>query len=53
MDTLKSTQSQDILFKIIKDNADIFVFNQRIIDEKFPDQLKKQKNVSSFLKRIK
>ena len=46
-DTSKSTQSEDIPFKIIKDNADIFAnfilqnFNKCIIDGKFPDQLKK------------
>ena len=45
--TSKSTQSEDIPFKIIKDNADIFAkfilqnFNKCIIDGKFPDQLKK------------
>ena len=44
----KSAQSEDIIFKIIKDNADIFAnfilqsFNKCIIDGKFPDQLKKQ-----------
>ena len=47
LDTSKSTQSEDIPLKIIKDNADIFAnfilqnFNKCIIDEKFPDQLKK------------
>ena len=47
LDTSKSTQSEDIPFKIIKDNADIFAnfilqnFNKCIIDGKFPDQLKK------------
>ena len=46
--TSKSTQSEDIHFKINKDNADIFAkfilqnFNKCIIDSKFPDQLKKQ-----------
>ena len=46
-DTSKSTQSEDIPFIIIKDNADIFAnfilqnFNKCIIDGKFPDQLKK------------
>ena len=44
----KSAQSEDIIFKIVKDNADIFAnfilqsFNKCIIDGKFPDQLKKQ-----------
>ena len=48
LDFSKSTQSEDISFKIIKDNADIFAnfilqnFNKYIIDGKFPDQLKKQ-----------
>ena len=47
LDNSKSIQSQDITFKIIKDNADIFAnfilqnFNKCIIDGKFPDQLKK------------
>ena len=47
LDTSKSTQSEDIPFKVIKDNADIFAnfvlqnFNKCIIDAKFPDQLKK------------
>ena len=42
-DTSKSTQSEDINFKIIKDNADIFAnfilqnFNKCTIDGKFPD----------------
>ena len=46
LDTSKSTQSEDFPFKIIKDNADIFVnfilqnFNKCIIDGKFPNQLK-------------
>ena len=46
LDTSKSTQSEDIPFKIIKDNADIFAnfilqnFNKCIIDGTFPDQLK-------------
>ena len=45
--TVLDTQSEDIPFKIIKDNADIFAnfilqnFNKCIIDGKFPDQLKK------------
>ena len=47
LDTSKSTQSEDIPFKIIKDNANIFAnfvlqnFNKCVIDGKFPDQLKK------------
>ena len=47
LSTSKSTQSEDIPFKVIKDNADIFAnfilqgFNKCIIDGKFPDQLKK------------
>ena len=46
-DTSKSTQAEDIPFKINEDNADIFAnfilqnFNKCIIDKKFPDQLKK------------
>ena len=42
----KSTQSEDISVKIIKDNADVFdnfilqSFKKFIIDGKFPDQLK-------------
>ena len=46
--TSKSTQSEDIPFKIVKDNADIFAnfilqnFNKCIIEGKFPEQLKKQ-----------
>ena len=45
LDTSKSTQSEDIPFKMIKDNADIFAnfflqnFNKCIIDRKFPEQL--------------
>ena len=45
--TVLDTQSEDIPFKIIKDNADIFAnfilqnFNKCIIDGKFPDQFKK------------
>ena len=45
LDNSKSTQSEDIPFKIVKGNADIFVnftFNKCIIDGKFPGQLKKQ-----------
>ena len=55
-DTSKSTQSEDIPFKIIKDNADIFAnfilqnFNKCIIDGKFPDQLKKA-DVSPVFKK--
>ena len=43
LDTSKSTQSEDIPFKIIKDNVDIFAnfilqnFNKCIIDGKFPE----------------
>ena len=46
--TSKSTQSEDIPFNIIKDNADIFAnfilqnFNKCIIAGKFPDQLKEE-----------
>ena len=45
--TVLDTQSEDIPFKIIKDNADIFAsfvlqnFNKCIIDGKFPYQFKK------------
>ena len=55
-DTSKSTQSEDIPFKIIKDNADSFAnfilpnFNKCIIDRKFTDQLKKQTLVLSLKK---
>ena len=54
--TSKSTQSEDIPFKIIKDNADIFAnfilqsFNKCIIDGKFLDQLKKA-DVSPVFKK--
>ena len=47
LDTSKLTDAEDIPFKIIKDNADIFSnfilknFNKSIIEGKFPDQLKK------------
>ena len=47
LDTSKSAQSEDIHFKITKDNADIFAdfilqnFNKCILEGKFPDQLKK------------
>ena len=56
LDTSKSPQSEDIPFKIIKDNADIFAnfilqnFNKCIIDGKFPDQLKKA-DVSPVFKK--
>ena len=56
LDTSKSTQSEDISFKVVKDNADIFAnfilqnFNKCIIDGKFPDQLKKA-DVSSVFKK--
>ena len=56
LDTSKSTQSKDIPFKIIKDNADIFAnfilqnFKKCTIDRKFPDQLKKA-DVSLVLKK--
>ena len=56
MDTSKSTQPEDIPFKIIKDNANIFAsfilqnFNKCIIDGKFPEQLKKA-DVSPFFKK--
>ena len=52
MDISNSTQSDDIPFKIIKDNADIFVnFNKCIIEGKFPDQLKKADASPVFKKR--
>ena len=47
LDISKSRQLEDIPFKTIKDNADIFAnfflqnFNKCIIDRKLPDQLKK------------
>ena len=56
LDTSKSTQSEDIPFKIINDNADNFSnfilqnFNKCIIDGEFPDQLKKQTLVLSLKK---
>ena len=56
LDTLKSTQSGDIPFKMIKDNANIFAnfilqnFNKCIIDRRFPDQLKKA-DVSPVVKK--
>ena len=57
LDTSKSTQSEDIPFKITKDNADIFAnfvlqkFNKCIIDGKFLDQLKKHTLVVSLKKK--
>ena len=57
MDTSKSTQSEDIPFKIIKDNADSFAnfifknFNKCNIDGKFPDQSKKADVSPVFKKR--
>ena len=56
LDTSKSTQLEDIPFKIIKDNADIFAnfilqnLKKRIIDGKFPDQLK-QADISPIFKK--
>ena len=56
LDTSKSTQSEDIPFKTINDNADNFAnfilqnFNKCIIDGEFPDQLKKQTLVLSLKK---
>ena len=56
LDFSKSTQSEDISFKIIKDNANIFAnfilqnFN-KYIDGKFPDQLKKQTLVLALKNR--
>ena len=56
LDPSKSTQSEDIPFKVIKDNADIFTyfilqnFKICIIDGKFPDQLKKA-DVSPIFKK--
>ena len=56
LDPSKSTQSEDIPFRIIKDNADIFAsfilqnFNKCIIDGKFLDQLKKADVISVFKK---
>ena len=56
LDPSKSTQSEDIPFRIIKDNADIFAnfilqnFNKCIIDGKLPDQLKKADVISVFKK---
>ena len=56
LDTSKSTQSEDIPFKVIKDNDDIFTnfilqnFNKCIIDGKFPDQLKKADIIPVFKK---
>ena len=57
LDTSKSPQSEDIPFKIIKDNADIFAnfilknFNKCIMDGKFPNQLKKVDVSPIFKKR--
>ena len=56
LDASKLRQSEDIPFKIIKNNADIFAnftlqsFNKCIIDGKFPDQLKKA-DVSPVFKK--
>ena len=56
LDTSKSTQSQDISFKIIKGNADIIAnfilqnFIKCIIDGKSPDQLRKA-DVSPVFKK--
>ena len=56
LDTSKSTQSEDIPFKIIKDNAVIFAnfilqnFSKCIIDGKIPDQLNKA-DVSAVFKK--
>ena len=56
LDTSKLTRPEDIPFKIIRDNADIFAsfilqnFNKCIIDGKFPDQLKKA-DVSPVFKK--
>ena len=56
MGTSKSTQSEDIPFKIVKDNADIFAnfilqnFNKCIISGKFPNQLKKADVSPAFKK---
>ena len=57
LDTSNATQSEDIPFKIIKDNADIFNdfilqnVSKCIIDRKFPDQLKKADVGPVFKKR--
>ena len=57
LDTSKSTQSEDIPFKVIKDNADSFAnfifknFNKCNIDGKFPDQSKKKQMLVLSLKR--
>ena len=56
LDTSKSTQSEDIPFKIIKDNADIFSnfilqnFSKCILEGKFPEQLKKADFSCAFKK---
>ena len=58
LDTSKSTQSENISFKIIKDNAGIFVnfilqnFNKCIIDGYFTDQFKKADVSPAFKKTI-
>ena len=57
LDISKSTQSEDIPFKVIKDNADSFAnfifknFNKCNIDGKFPDQSKKKQMLVLSLKR--
>ena len=52
LDTSKSPQSEDIPFKIIKDNANFILqnFNKCIMDGKFADQLKKA-DVSPIFKK--
>ena len=56
LNTSKSTQSEDIPFKIIENNTDIFVnfilqnYNHWFIDGKFPDQSKKKTLVLSLKK---
>ena len=56
LNTSKSTQSEDIPFRIIKDNVHVFAnftlqnFNKCIMDGKFPDQLKKA-DVSPVFKK--
>ena len=51
-ETSKSTQSEDIPFKIIKDFCQFYLtdFNKCIINGKFPDQLKKA-NISPVFKK--
>ena len=57
LDTPNSAQSENIPFKIIKGNADIFAnfilqnFNKCIIDGKFPHQLKSTDVSPVFKKR--